>query len=71
MIPYRDENETVRTPVVTLLIIAINAAVWFLVQGAGFGEALIASVCNFGLIPGELTLMAPPGTRTPLTDTLA
>ncbi|HKP58414.1 MAG TPA: rhomboid family intramembrane serine protease [Polyangiales bacterium] len=71
MIPYRDENETVRTPVVTLLIIAINAAVWFLIQGAGFGEALIASVCNFGLIPGELTLMAPPGTSTPLTDTLA
>lgn len=70
-IPYRDENETVRTPVVTLLIIGINAAVWFLVQGAGFTEALLASICNFGLIPGELTLMAPPGASTPLTDTLA
>jgi membrane associated rhomboid family serine protease len=70
VIPYRDENETVRTPVVTLVIIAINAAVWFLVQGAGFGEALFASVCNFGLIPGELTLQAPPGTQTPLTESL-
>lgn len=61
MIPYRDENETVRTPIVTLALIAINVAVWVLVQGAGSGLALATSVCNWGLIPGELTLMARPG----------
>ena len=27
MFPYRDENETIRTPVVTLALIAINALV--------------------------------------------
>ncbi len=70
MIPYRDENETVRTPVVTFLLIGINALVWFLVQGAGLSDALLASVCDYGLIPGELTLMAKPGTGQQMTDQL-
>lgn len=61
MFPYRDENETIRTPVVTYAIIAINVAVWVLVQGAGSDPKLAASVCNLGLIPGELTGMARPG----------
>jgi membrane associated rhomboid family serine protease len=71
VIPYRDENETVRTPIVTFAIIAINALVWFMFQGAGFSDALLASVCNYGLIPGELTLMVEPGTSFPLSETLA
>ncbi len=61
MFPYRDENETVRTPVVTLGLIALNVAVWLLVQGAGTDPGLAASVCNLGLIPGELTLRAQVG----------
>jgi len=61
VIPYRDENETVRTPVVTFAIIGLNILVWLLVQGAGSQQALAASVCNYGLIPGELTLRAVPG----------
>ncbi len=61
MLPYRDENETVRTPVVTFAIIALNVLVWFMVQGAGTPERLAASVCNLGLIPGELTARATPG----------
>ncbi len=61
MLPYRDENETVRTPVVTYAIIALNVLVWFMVQGAGTPERLAASVCNLGLIPGELTARATPG----------
>ncbi|HWO89539.1 MAG TPA: rhomboid family intramembrane serine protease [Gemmatimonadales bacterium] len=69
MFPYRDENETVRTPVVTLVMIGLNLLAWFVVQGAGTtrltdsGEVvgLAASVCNLGLIPGELTLAAKPG----------
>ena len=61
MIPYRDENATVRTPVVTFALIAVNVAVWLLFQGAGSDPSLAASVCNYGLIPGELTLQARPG----------
>ena len=72
MIPFRDENETVRTPIVTFLLIGINALVWFLVQGAGFNEvAIAASVCNYGLVPGELTGMAEPGTAIPRSANLA
>jgi membrane associated rhomboid family serine protease len=66
--PYRDENETVRTPVVTFALIAANLLVWFMVQGAGAGEALLASVCNLGLIPGELTLLAEPGSGMPMGE---
>jgi membrane associated rhomboid family serine protease len=71
VIPYRDENETVRTPVITFAIIGLNVLVWFMFQGAGFSDALLASVCNYGLIPGELTGMAHPGTSFPLSQTLA
>jgi membrane associated rhomboid family serine protease len=70
VIPYRDENETVRTPIVTFAIIGINALVWFLIQGAGMTDALLASVCDFGLIPGELTRMAAAGTSVPVSDTM-
>jgi membrane associated rhomboid family serine protease len=41
-------------------------ATWLLVQGAGFGPQLARSVCELGLIPGELTLSVPAGTRFPM-----
>jgi|RhiMetdeSRZDD1v2_1073273.scaffolds.fasta_scaffold00439_20 membrane associated rhomboid family serine protease len=66
MFPYRDENETIRTPYATFLLIGLNVATWLLVQGAGFGLQLARSVCDLGLIPGELTLSVPPGTRFPM-----
>jgi len=59
--PYRDENETIRTPVATFALIAINLLVWIFWQGAGAHTLLEASVCNYGLIPGELTALARPG----------
>jgi len=70
VIPYRDENATERTAVVTLAIIGLNILVWLVVQGAGSTRVspdgsvwgLAASVCNLGLIPGELTLRVEPGT---------
>jgi len=62
MFPYRDENQTIRTPYATFVLIAINVAVWLFVQGAGSELALARSICNFGLIPGELTLSVPVGT---------
>jgi membrane associated rhomboid family serine protease len=71
VIPYRDENATVRTPVVTFAVIGLNAAAWFLVQGAGSPYALAASVCNLGLIPGELTGSVTPGDGFPLGEGLA
>src|SRR5262245_36946533 len=68
MFPYRDENETQRTPIVTLAIIGLNVFVWLFVQGAGQPLPLAESVCNLGLIPGELTEAVAPGTPMPMGD---
>jgi membrane associated rhomboid family serine protease len=68
MFPYHDENETERTPVVTIAIIALCVLVWVLVQGAGSERAVAESVCNYGLIAGELTGAAQPGTGLPIGD---
>lgn len=68
MFPYRDENETQRTSIFTISIIALNALAWFFVQGAGSTFALAKSVCELGLIPGELTLSLRPGTSFPVGE---
>jgi membrane associated rhomboid family serine protease len=70
MFPYRDENETQRPPYVTLALIALNVLAWLLLQGAGTPLALARSVCDLGLIAGELTGALPPGTRFPMGDGL-
>jgi membrane associated rhomboid family serine protease len=77
MIPIGDENPTLRTPVMTYLILAALFVVWILVQGAG-GIAsvqgqyrLVASVCNWGLVPGELTGQAPLGYALPIAQNLS
>jgi membrane associated rhomboid family serine protease len=61
MFPYRDENQTIRTPVITIAIIALCVLVWIGFQGAGTDPALANSVCNYGLKPGEFTQQAPVG----------
>jgi membrane associated rhomboid family serine protease len=66
--PYHDENETRRTPVITILLIGLSVAAWLVVQGAGTPIPLATSVCNLGLIPGELTGTLPPGTPFPMGD---
>ena len=71
MFPYRDENETQRTPFVTLAVIAGTSYVWLAVQGGGAALPLAQSVCELGLIPGELTLSLPAGTAFDLGDDLA
>ena len=43
---------------------------WVVVQGAGAALPLAESVCNLGLIPGELTGTLPPGTGLPMGDGL-
>ncbi len=63
MIPIYDENPTLRTPVVTIAILLAMGLAWVLVQAAGVdGFILAASVCNWGLVPAELTKSAPVGT---------
>jgi membrane associated rhomboid family serine protease len=70
MFPYHDENATQRTPYVTFAIVGLNVLVWLVIQGAGMGLSLARSVCDLGLIPGELTLRLPPGTPFPMGDGL-
>ena len=62
MFPYKDENPTLRTPVITFLLIAANVLAWLLIQGMGSEPTLSASVCELGLIPGELLARLAPGT---------
>src|SRR3982751_2838454 len=66
MIPYRDENETQHPDIVTGAIIGLNFISWLVVQGAGSELPLATSVCELGLIPGELTGLLPPGTKFPM-----
>jgi rhomboid family protein len=70
MIPYHDENETQRPAVVTLVIIVLCTLAWVLVQGAGSDIALARSVCNLGLIPGELTGLLRAGVGFKMGDGL-
>jgi membrane associated rhomboid family serine protease len=66
--PYHDENVTRRTAVVTMTLIVACVAAWLMVQGAGAAMPLASSVCNLGLIAGELTGSVPPGTEFPMGD---
>ena len=70
MFPYHDENETQRTPVVTIALIALSTLAWLFVQGAGAALPLAQSVCDLGLIPGELTLSLAVGTQFPMGEGL-
>ncbi len=75
MIPLSDDNPTLRTPVVTYLLLAANIGAWLFVQGGldftGTGLALATSVCNLGMVPGELTRQAVVGLAVPLGEGLA
>ncbi|MFN8878586.1 MAG: rhomboid family intramembrane serine protease [Gemmatimonadota bacterium] len=72
MFPLSDDNPTLRTPVVTIGILALLGLAWVVLQGAGLAELpLVTSVCNLGLVPGELTRMAPLGQAVPLGEGLA
>jgi membrane associated rhomboid family serine protease len=64
--PIRDDNPSILTPVVTIGLIGANVAAWALLQGWGSDPALTRSVCELGLIPGELLARVASGTRVPL-----
>lgn len=75
MIPLSVENPPTRTPWMTVFILGAMFAAWIVVQGAGglFGppDLLARSVCNLGMVPGELTGLAPLGSGVPLGPGLA
>ncbi len=66
MFPYKDENPTVLTPFVTVGIIIFTAVVWVVAQGAGTYPALGRSVCELGVIPGELLGRLPQTVSVPI-----
>ena len=72
MIPIRDENILLRWPLATILLLVMLASAWVLVQGAGLHpQVLAASVCNLGMVAGEVTGLAPIGTAVPLGEGMA
>jgi len=67
MIPISDENPTLHTPVMTWALLGTMFAVWLTAQGAGLNELQLAkSICNYGMVPGELTHRAPLGETVPI-----
>jgi len=66
MFPYKDENPTEHPAVITVALIIANVLAFILVQGAGAQEPLTRSVCDLGLIPGEILRTAKPGSGVTL-----
>lgn len=62
MIPLNDDLPTLHRPLVTYTVVGLCVAAWLIVQGAGMDMGkLVASVCNLGMVPGEITGDAPLG----------
>ena len=68
LIPYADDNPTLRVPYVTLGIIAVNVLV-FAYQISLPEEAAYEFVRAFAFVPGELYGFLPPG-PAPIPDYL-
>ena len=72
MFPLSDENPTVRTPIATYGLILTILLIWGFGQGAGLNpETLAVSICNLGMVPGEITGQAPLGSGIPLAPGMA
>jgi membrane associated rhomboid family serine protease len=71
MIPIRDENLILRRPLATWLLVAAISAAWLLLQGAGLDPWLAQTVCNLGMVPGEVTRLAPVGQWVPMGPNMA
>jgi membrane associated rhomboid family serine protease len=72
VIPIGDDNPTLRTPIVTYVIVGLILLAWIFLQGAGFNQmSLVSSVCNLGLVPGEITKLARLGEGIPIAPGVA
>jgi membrane associated rhomboid family serine protease len=71
VIPLRDHNPTAHGSVATFAIVGLNALAWAFVQGFGVEPALSRSVCELGVIPGELLRAAAVGTSVPISPGMA
>ncbi len=72
MFPVSDDNPTYRTPVVTIGLIVLLVGVWTIVQGGGLDQMhLAATVCDWGLVPAELTRLRPVGFAVPIGEGIA
>ena len=69
MFPYKDENPTFHPTIVTWALVGLNVAVWVFVQGMGSEPMLTRSVCQLGLIPGELLGRVAEGSQIRLGPT--
>ena len=67
MFPIRDDNPHFLTPYVTWGIIGLNVLAWVFVQRLGSEVGLAHSLCDLGLIPGELLGRVAPGTAVPIS----
>lgn len=68
MFPYKDDNPTLATPVITYLLIAANVVAWVTVQGMGAEPQFSASLCELGMIPGAVLGRLSAGTQVPLGE---
>jgi membrane associated rhomboid family serine protease len=74
LIPVSDENPTLHTPVMTWVILGLMFTAWFVVEGAlqsASAFRMAVAVCNYGMVPGELTGRAEVGVGVSLGDGLA
>ena len=72
MIPISDENPTLHKPYMTWALLGAMFAVWLVVEGAGLDPLrLAASICDYGMVPGELTHRARLGLAVPIARGMA
>jgi membrane associated rhomboid family serine protease len=72
MIPLGDDIQPVRKPVMTWLLLAVTWAVWLFVQQGGFDLGVLAqTVCNLGMVPGEITHRAAIGFAVPIGENMS
>src|SRR4029079_17307946 len=72
MIPSSDETPTLRTPAMTYALLAAMVVTWVVFEGAGTNAVQLATaVCNYGLVPAELTHGRPIGFAVPIGPNLA
>jgi len=66
VVPLYDVNPTVRKPVALIVLLSLNILAWFFLQRMGSEEGLARSLCQFGLVPGDLLGTIADNTIIPL-----